>query len=96
MRLPHSAQNVQPGFYFYPSQDSQSFDLLSVESKNVILCRVNGNWKPYGFIKQFWENPSDNEIPLHDVKKAVALVDEHQAAGRALTEKEISIFDVMY
>ena len=96
MRLPHSAQNVQPGFYFYPSQDSQSFELLSVESKNVILCRVNGNWKPYGFIKQFWENPSDNEIPLHDVKKAVALVDEHHAAGRALTEKEISIFDVMY
>jgi len=96
MRLPHSAQNVQPGFYFYPSQDSQSFDLLSVESKNVILCRVNGSWQPYGFIKQFWENPSDNEIPLHDVKKAVALVDEHQAAGRALTRKEISIFDVMY
>lgn len=96
MRLPHSAQNVQPGFYFYPPQDSQSFDLLSVESKNVILCRANGNWKPYGFIKQFWENPSDNEIPLHDVKKAVALVDEHQAAGRPLTEKEISIFDVMY
>ena len=96
MRLPHSAQNVQPGFYFYPSQDSQNFDLLSVESKNVILRRVNGNWQPYGFIKQFWENPSDNEIPLHDVKKAVVLVDEHQLAGKALTRKEISIFDVMY
>ena len=96
MRLPHSAQNVQPGFYFYPSQVSQSFDLLSVESKNVILCRVNASWQPYRFIKQFWENPSDNEIPLHDVKKAVALADEYQAAGKSLTRKETSSFDVMY
>lgn len=37
-------QNVQPGFYLHHSEESKTYFLLHVKSKNVILHRINKSW----------------------------------------------------
>jgi hypothetical protein len=96
MYLPHSDQNVQPGFYFYPSKDKKSHNLLRIETKNVFFYRVNKSWQPYMFTKEFWEDPSDNAIIMQDIQKATDLVDSKEIAGESITAAEVANFVVMY
>lgn len=97
MRLPHSINNVQPGFYFYPKSANQNqFHLLRVESKDIIFFRINKSWEEFPFVKLFWEDPSDNEIPSSDIELAIELTDKSESEGASVTLKDVKRFNVMY
>jgi hypothetical protein len=95
MRLPHSRENVQPGLYFYP-RDEKQFDLILVDSLELIMVRKGGEWVPYERRSEFWDEPSDSTILPEFMDRAIELVDLYQTDDIPVTWKEAKTYDVIY
>lgn len=95
MKLPHSKQNVQPGFYFYPIKEG-GYNLLRVENAELVLVRQRRTWVIYQEIADFWDNPPDNSIAQTFVEKAIQLIDNHQEQRKEISSTEIENFNLLY